>query len=108
MSRGPIAFAIATAALAMINGSAFAGGPVVLQRPNIPAVQAPKNISTSPRETFRRYNDGSTAHAFIRNDGKIGVTLHSNPNDEKNDKIEHFVVDPRTGFVVPGTQASGK
>jgi hypothetical protein len=108
MSRRLLAFALATAALAMTNVSASAGGPLVLQKPNIPAVQVPKNLSASPRETMYRYSDGSTAHAWTRNDGKFGVTLHSNPNDPKNDKIEHFVVDNKTGFVTPGTQYSGK
>jgi hypothetical protein len=108
MSRRLLAFAIATTAFAMINSAAFAAGPIALQRPNLPAVQLPKNLSHSPREAMYRYSDGSTAHGFIRNDGKIGVTLHSDPDHPRSDKIEHFVVDPRTGVVMPGAQGSGK
>jgi hypothetical protein len=114
-------FMVANLAFAIVNHSAHAAGPVVVPKPAIPAVKPnfqppvhlsaipapPKNQSASPRENFYVYKDGSTAHTFIRNDGRFGVTLHSNPDGE-NDKIEHFVVDPKTGFTVPGTAPSGK
>jgi hypothetical protein len=114
---------ITTVAVTMISSSAFAGGPVVVPvvKPTIPAVrptlpsitrpawmpEPPKNTSTNPRETMYTYKDGSTAHTNIRNDGKYSVIMHSHP-DKPDDKIEHFVVDPQTGFVTPGMAPSGK
>jgi hypothetical protein len=97
--------AIATVAVTMIGSSAFAGGPVVpVARPPLPSFTRPawmpappKNTSTNPRETMYRYTDGSTAHANIRNDGKYSVIMHSDPDHPKTDKIQHFVVDPKTG-----------
>lgn len=67
------------------------------------AQEAPKNISHSPREKIYELKDGTRIHIWIRNDGFYGMAIR-----DKNGHTQHFVINPRTGVVLPGTYPTGK